>query len=393
MIGAKKTFFFVMCISLLFGCKQNSYEKEDGLIEHDLNESVDYEEISKLEKLSIIMEKQIPQIEYGEMDKRLLDFYTEPLKDEYEFYGRFSNLGYSYILGICKEGNSPLAQLELGPDRTEFPTMDINENYIRLGKWTESRQFEPVYDFPGVDTLYMTANADVIYFGIDQPYAADLGIVFNQVMNKDEQDYLELLNRKGAQLLPPIEGAFLQVRSLEMGEYHCVYLPITQDTFDRITEDESKIADDEIEALAIELYTSIHTWYDGERRIDYINQPMFEIAESHSLIKAQELSKIQNIKKIELFQTDNPSVLRVIEDINTIKKIEEILQNSHFTELGGCPYTDLVILTKTDGNTVELQLAADGCDGFVSGSYTCFTPGKELWEELRELLDFPKGCQ
>lgn len=64
--------------------------------------------------------------------------------------------------------------------------------------------------------------------------------------------------------------------------------------------------------------------------------------------------------------------------------------NSHFTEGGGSSYTDLVILTKTNGNTVELQLAADGCDGFVSGSYTCFTPGKEQWKELRELLDFPK---
>lgn len=189
MIRRKKILFLLVCI-LLSGCKENSIEKEECLVEQGLNESADYEEISKMENLSNIMEKQIPQIKYGEMDKRLLDFYTEPLKDEYEFYGRFSNLGYSYILGICKGENSPLTQLELGPERTEFPTMDINENYIRLGKWTENRQFEPVYDFPGVATLYMTEKADVIYLGINQPYAADLGIVFNQVMNKGEQEYL-----------------------------------------------------------------------------------------------------------------------------------------------------------------------------------------------------------
>lgn len=390
MIRTKKILVLLIYILLLSGCKENSYEKEECLVEQSLNESADYEEISKLENLSIIMEKQIPQIKYGEMDKRLLDFYTEPLKEEYEFYGRFSNLGYSYILGICKREHSPLTQLELGPERTEFPTMDINEDYIRLGKWTENRQFEPVYDLPGVATLYMTEKADVIYLGINQPDAADLRIVFNQVMNKGEQEYLERLHRKGAQLLPPVEGAFIQVRSLEMGKYHCVYLSIDQDTFDRMAEDESNIAEYEIEALAIELYTSIDTWYEGERRIDYMNQSMFEAAESHSLIKTQELNKIQDIEKIELFQTGNPDVLRVIEDTNTIKKIEEILRNSHFTELGGCPYTDLMILTKTDGNTVELQLAADSCDGFVSGSYSCFTPGKKQWEELRELLDFPK---
>lgn len=236
----------------------------------------------------------------------------------------------------------------------------------------------------------MTANAEVIYLGISQPYAADLGTVFNQVMNKGEQEYLELLNKKGAQLLPPAEGAFIQVRSFETGEYHCVYLPITQDIFDRITEDESRIAEYEIGMSAIELYTSIDTWYDGEKRIDYINQSMFDVAKNYSLIKTQELSEIYDIEKIELFQTGNPDVLRVIEDVNTIKKIEEILQNSHFIQLGGCPYTNLVILTKTDGNTIELQLAADGCDGFISGSYSCFTPGKKQWEMLCELLDFPK---
>ena len=46
----------------------------------------------------------------------------------------------------------------------------------------------------------MTEKADVIYLGINQPYAADLGIVFNQVMNKGEQEYLELLHRKGCLL-------------------------------------------------------------------------------------------------------------------------------------------------------------------------------------------------
>lgn len=61
----------------------------------------------------------------------------------------------------------------------------------------------------------------------------------------------------------------------------------------------------------------------------------------------------------------------------------------HTTELGGCPYTELVVLTKRDGSTIELQLATDGCDGFISGSYACFTPGREQWNVLCELLDFP----
>lgn len=54
---------------------------------------------------------------------------------------------------------------------------------------------------------------------------------------------------------------------------------------------------------------------------------MFEVAESHSLIKTQELSKTQDIEKIELFQTDNPKVLSVIEDINTINPFRAVYRN------------------------------------------------------------------
>lgn len=139
MIRKKEILLLLICMLFLSGCKEYSYEKEESLVEQDLNETANHNGINKLEDLSIIMENQIPQITYGEMDKRLLNFYTEPIKGEYEFYGRFSNLGYSYILGISKRENSPLAQLELGPERIEFPTMDINENYIRLGKWTENQ--------------------------------------------------------------------------------------------------------------------------------------------------------------------------------------------------------------------------------------------------------------
>jgi len=387
MIKINKLTFLVVCVLLLSGCTDRSYEQEKERTEQDSGEASYHEAIAKLEKLSVVMENQLPQIKYGEMDKRILDFYTESIKEEYVFYGRFSNLGYSYIMGVCKGENNPLAELQLGPKRGEFPMIDYNENYIQLGTWLDDQQFESVYQFPGIHTLFMSEYGEMLFLGINQPEDANLGIVFDQIINNGEQEYLELLHSKKAQILPPVVGAFIQVRSLEKGKYHCAYLPISQDEIDRIAYDESKIADEEIEKTAIAFYTSIGNWRNGENSIaPGINQAMLEKAKSHSLIKTHKLSEIEDIKRIELCKVNSPSVWKVIEDADTIKKVEDILRNSHFTQLGGCPYKNLLILTKTDGSTIELQLAADSCDGFILGSYTCFTPGKEQWKVLCELL-------
>lgn len=367
--------------------KNNQVQQNVDSIMNNSNEMADIERIAKLQNLSIDMENQLPQIKYNEMDGRLLEFYTQPLQEEYEFYGRFSNLGYAYIIGICKEKTASLNNLQLGPNRSEFPMIDLNQNYIQLGNWSGEQQFEPIYQFQGIHSFFMSSDGKEIYLGVNQPEDADLGIIFDRIVNENEKEYFEQLNTVKAKALPPVDGAFIQVRRLWHGKYYCEYVSISQEKFDEIINDRSKVESGKIDKTAIELYTSIHTWREGETRLNYINQLMFEEAKNQSLMKVLALSELKDIKKIEINRAGNNSGSKVIEDINIVSKIEEILDNSHTTEMGGCPYVDLLILTKMDGSKIELQLAADSCDGFILGSYTCFTPGKENWKVLKKYIE------
>ena len=70
-----------------------------------------------------------------------------------------------------------------------------------------------------------------------------------------------------------------------------------------------------------------------------------------------------------------------------IREVENILKNAELADVTGCPYVDMVTLEKADGSTVELQFAADGCDGFILGDYACYTPGRAEWDRLKGLLE------
>ena len=59
-------------------------------------------EVKELESLIFPMEVETPEINYTDMEQDLLSVYTEPIKNDYKFWGRLSNDGYCYILGISK---------------------------------------------------------------------------------------------------------------------------------------------------------------------------------------------------------------------------------------------------------------------------------------------------
>ena len=82
----------------------------------------------ELLELAAAMEKQQPQIAYKDMDDGLLSFYTRPLQASYECYGRFSDVGHAYILGVCTEEKSPFLEM-----RVKTYSNDYNENYVHLG--------------------------------------------------------------------------------------------------------------------------------------------------------------------------------------------------------------------------------------------------------------------
>ena len=60
-------------------------------------------EVKELESLIFPMEVETPEIKYTDMEQDLLSVYTEPIKNDYKFWGRLSNDGYCYITTRSEE--------------------------------------------------------------------------------------------------------------------------------------------------------------------------------------------------------------------------------------------------------------------------------------------------
>lgn len=391
----KNIFCLLLCVTTISGCANNVTKGKVGDVKernyntgNELQKSSTKNENSNkdLKKISDNMEKQQKQIAYDEMDQRLLEFYTQPLQDEFEFYGRFSNLGYAYIIGSCKEKQSSISKRQLGPKRSEFPEIDFNQDYIQLGNWSDKQKFSAVYSLPGVQTFFRNEDGTKIYLGIRQPETADIGLIFDRLVNEKEETYLEELYNKKMQALPPVDGPFLQIRKLIHGKAYDEYFPISNEKFSELTSDDTKVNTKEIDKTGISLYTSINTWKEGEKRLEHINKAVLNYSREQGLFQSQSLDDITDIAKIQVFQKNGKNPTKEIEDIKAIQQVVTILKKSKYTDISGCPYTNLLVFTQKDGSKIELQLASDGCDGFVLGDYACYTPGKAEWKILSKIL-------
>ena len=127
------------------------------------------------------MEMETPEINYTDMEQDLLSVYTEPIKNDYKFWGRLSGEGYCYILGISKQEEPVLKDLDY--------RLDESSGYIQLGHWiVEGESFAKVYDLPKVSSFWKSKDGRLLYLGIKQYSDLDdikyseLGEVFDAIV-------------------------------------------------------------------------------------------------------------------------------------------------------------------------------------------------------------------
>ena len=342
----------------------------------------------ELFRLAAAMEKQQPQICYQDMDDRLLSFYTQPLQDSYAFYGRFSNTGHGYIHGRFTAEKSPIEDLSVS-----WETEDYNQRYVRLVSEQVQETgsgLEPVIALPGIKDIQWNEDRTWICLQIDQPEQAEIDGVFDRLVNRGQETYLEGLQENGAQSTAPVQGPFVQMRKWMNGMSAVEYVPLSQERAEELLGDEQKADLEQIDPFAIEVYANLEAKIDSMPmeaawKESPISQALWDYLESQDLFHAERPENISGIKRIRIRQWNREQEI-LVEDEGTIREVERILQGSAFTDVSGCPYADLVYLEKQDGTSMALQFAADGCDGFILGDYACYTPGRAEWDRMRNLL-------
>ena len=342
-------------------------------------------EVKELESLIFPMEVETPEINYTDMEQDLLSVYTEPIKNDYKFWGRLSNDGYCYILGISKQEEPVLKDLDY--------RLDKSTGYIQLGHWiVEGESFEKIFDLSKVRSFWKSKDGRLLYLGIKQ-YSdlddikySDLGEVFDAIVNKDRLEYINQLHEKHFRAIKPFGTPYIAMYKWKHGEEFYAYKPISHDELNVIINDKTTVSPEIIDGQDIHLHN------DEEEAIPFIpmNQSLYKMVEDFYEVRSlNEITDISSIKLIRKNPEKWQSRILNIEDADTVNEIVKVLKNSEVYYLGATSYEDLLILTKKDGSEIELQIPPyypelfTG-EGFILGDAVYYSPGREEWLELMD---------
>lgn len=334
-------------------------------------------EVKELESLIFPMEVETPEINYTDMEQDLLSVYTEPIKNDYKFWGRLSNDGYCYILGISKQEEPVLKDLDY--------RLDESSGYIQLGHWiVEGESFEKIFDLSKVRSFWKSKDGRLLYLGIKQ--YSDLGEVFDAIVNKDRLEYINQLHEKHFRAIKPFGTPYIAMYKWKHGEEFYVYKPISHDELNVIINDKTTVSPEIIDGQDIHLHN------DEEEAIPFIpmNQSLYKMVEDFYEVRSlNEITDISSIKLIRKNPEKWQSRILNIEDTDTVNEIVKVLKNSEVYYLGATSYEDLLIFTKKDGSEIELQIPPyypelfTG-EGFILGDAVYYSPGREEWLELMD---------
>ena len=342
-------------------------------------------EVKELESLIFPMEVETPEINYTDMEQDLLSVYTEPIKNDYKFWGRLSNDGYCYILGISKQEEPVLKDLDY--------RLDKSTGYIQLGHWiVEGESFEKIFDLSKVRSFWKSKDGRLLYLGIKQ-YSdlddikySDLGEVFDAIVNKDRLEYINQLHDKHFRAIKPFGTPYIAMYKWKHGEEFYAYKPISHDELNVIINDKTTVSPEIIDGQDIHLHN------DEEEAIPFIpmNQSLYKMVEDFYEVRSlNEITDISSIKLIRKNPEKWQSRILNIEDADTVNEIVKVLKNSEVYYLGATSYEDLLILTKKDGSEIELQIPPyypelfTG-EGFILGDSVYYSPGREEWLKLMD---------
>jgi len=346
--------YTLIIIVLLSGCAKKEISEntqnsahinvdEPEVLVHDFTDNqLSDMEVTELENLILPMEMETPEINYTDMEQDLLSVYTEPIKNDYKFWGRLSGEGYCYILGVSKHEEPVLKDLDY--------RLDESSGYIQLGHWiVEGESFAKVYDLPKVSSFWKSKDGRLLYLGIKQYSDLDdikyseLGEVFDAIVNKDRLEYINQLHEKHFRAIEPFGTSYIAMYKWKHGEEFYAYKPISPDELGIITSDKTPVPPEIIDGQ------DVHLCNDEGEGIPFIhmNQSLYKMVKDFYEVRSlNEITDITSIKRIRKNPEKWQNKVLNIEDADSVNEIVKVLKNSEVYYLGATSYEDLLILTK-----------------------------------------------
>lgn len=317
------------------------------------------------------LESQLPELNFEDMDRAETDRAVSFFKDSYVFAGRKADSGYSYILGICTAEGNPLEGMTCGQDRG--------------GEGYSASQF--------ADGRILLLEKDAPEYGLSWLYDS-----LNQ--GKAGIEKLEEETERGALLIPPGNGPFLQVFMVRDGSYGKEYLPLSKEQAQALS-GESATA-----AKAGEKIQSAVTLFDSREAMEEsgleapgvpLTSGMKKLAEEALGFEAGSLESLGEIRSASL--TGSFETGRREETLGNRDDLERLRGLLLEAEPSGTPvnqsFPGRLVLTLASGEQLTVWLSDAEGEGAApelsAGSSSFYTLDRETAKELWRLFGTVDG--
>ena len=331
-------------------------------------------------------------MEFEDMDESMAVTYGKDISEYYDLIGRITEDGCGYVLAFRKDSVDIFEGYDQYWKDQDFVVVDRNE---------ETDQENIIYSFSEINDICTSSENDILYIqpeDLEVPGELKKAFILKYCSGEEGIAYLEDVMERGVRFTPPDEDGYLEVYRYENGKQRLEYVSLTKEEEKAIIHSDALIMPEWYGEYGLQYFVSQDIYEETDMEEGPITEEALKIAEERCRFVAMDISEIHDIveakfeMQVNLEDGSEKQIEIDVQDPDVLMELEEILASSFETGEGKCPYTGILTLTREDGLEMVLSLATDGCDGFIFGSNSVYTVGKEktarIWEIFSDAREY-----
>ncbi len=310
-----------------------------------------------------ILEAQLPWLTFSdasaEATQRAADALGE-IGGSYVFLGRVAEDGsFGYIVGFLTAEGSPLAGLV--SSRSSAPGRgDVTE-------LTAEGAEEPAFVLSEIELYYDRDAPDVVVAVPAKFRKRGYGGLCAMIARGDFASLEDAAARGVSVCVPP--APYLCVSLRGGGAWRSEYIPLTEDDVMAAYASSYVVTPEQMGDGAIVLTTEDGTNPDGG-----ISGSLYKLAAEKCGFTIASPGGIGTVIRAVMTVTgsDGAAHTQEIGDQATLAELAELLRGAQWTDVGGCPFDGILVLTMEDGSVMTIYKATDSCGTMIFGSAACY---------------------
>lgn len=324
--------------------------------------------------------------QFEDMDGSQAVSYGADISEYYDLRGRITEEGCGYVLAFRKDSVDIFEGYDQYWKDQDFVVVERNE---------ETDQEKIIYSLNNINDICSSLENDILYIqpeDIEAPGELKKAFIQRYCSGEEGIAYLEDVMERGVRFTPPDEDGYLEVYRYENGKQRLEYVLLTKEEEKAILNSDALILPELYGGYGLQYFVSQDIYEEMDLEEGPITEEALKIAEERCRFVAMDISEIHDIVgakfEMQVNQEDGTekNIEIEIQDTDILMELEEIFSSSVESYEGKCPYTGILTLRREDGLEMVLSLATDSCDGFIFGSNSVYTVGKNKTERVWEIF-------